>query len=101
MEVLERSDQKLVLSDPLTIDYATAEMLGETEDLFWQDIYIEPDVVEGDPNVIYLVDSAFMRLYWGYLDDREFEREPDFEAEQEILQSMGFIDSAQNSEAQN
>jgi len=85
IEIVERTDSKLVLSFPLTSDESI------TEGLWWKDLYVYGDVVENDPKVAYIVDTAYMRVYWGYWGDTEFSREPDQEAEQEILIQLGFI----------
>ena len=92
MKVLKRTDEQLVFSSPLTEEKAIAEMTGDSEELWWKDLYVEPDVVENDPHVVYIVDAQFMRLFWGYIDNKVFDREPDKEAEKEILQELGFIE---------
>ena len=91
MEVTERNEKQLVFSSPLTQEKAIAEMTGESDELWWKDLYVEPDVVENDSRVIYIVDTRTMCLYWGYVGNKVFDREPDLDSEQEILQELGFI----------
>ena len=92
MKVSKRTDQQLVFSAPLTADKVIAEITGQSDELWWRDLYVEPDIVEGDPRVVYIVDTRSMRLFWGYIGNKVFDREPDKEAEQEILWELGFIE---------
>ena len=96
MEVTERTEQKLVFSSPLTQEKAIAEITGESDELWWKDLYVEPDTAANDPHIIYIVDARCMQVYWGRIGDKVFDREPDPDAEQEILQELGFIDEEVN-----
>ena len=83
MDVVERTPEKVVLSCPFTWD-------GEvTDSLWWEDLYVYGDVVGDNPRVVYMVDTREMRLYWGYVGDVVFLREPQPE-EGEILELLGY-----------
>jgi len=85
MKVLKRNEKELVLSKPLVLSKETEE----AEALFWSDIYVYPDIVAGEKNVVYLYDSRNKRLYWGYLGNKKFSREDE---EKEILKELGLLD---------
>ena len=65
VEIVERTPEKVVLSRPFTWEEAVTELL------WW------------------MVDTREMRLYWGYVGDTVFLREPQPE-EGEILELLGF-----------
>ena len=63
----------------------------EDELLFFNDLMLLPDIVEGEPDFVYIYDLAEDRLYYGEVFQYVFEREPDPEAEQEILEEFGYV----------
>jgi len=79
MKVLGRTKEHLILDEPLSRN----ERLED--ELSWQDLYVYPDLIEGDPGVVYIEDTGWNYLYWGYLGDQIFRREPDKEVEKELL----------------
>ena len=83
VEIVERTPEKVVLSRPFTWEEAVTELL------WWRDLYIFGDVVGNNPRVVYMVDTREVRLYWGYVGDTVFLREPQPE-EGEILELLGF-----------
>ena len=80
MKILRRDDKLIEFDEP--INEITEDLIDQ---LWWKDLYVYGDLIENDPNVIYIFDTAYNRVYWGYLGQRVFEREPDEEVEQELL----------------
>ena len=80
MKILRRDDKMLELDEP--INNITEELIDE---LSMKDLYLHGDLIDNNSRVIYIFDTAWQRVYWGYLGQRIFEREPDEEVEQELL----------------
>lgn len=95
MNIRTRNEHKLTFTAPLTQEKAIAEMTGEEDSLWWKDLYVEPDIIEGESDFIYIVDTHNGRVYYGYTNNRTFQREEDQETEQKLLEELGFIDKKQ------
>lgn len=81
-KVTKRTADELRFNHPIT--WKKHEKFQD--DLFWQDLYLFPDVISGDRDVIYIFDTYANRVYWGYVGDKVFEREPDEDVELELME---------------
>jgi len=78
---VKRTETKLIFNKPI---YLNEEI---EEELFWKDLYIYSDLIGNNPDIIYLHDTRYNRIYWGYVGNKEFEREGK-EEEKEILKQL-------------
>ena len=79
---IKKSKEKITINIPITFGDRELE-----DALFWCDLYLIPDIIEGDKDVFNLIDTAYNRVYWGYIGQKTAQRE-DKEIEKEILKSF-------------
>ena len=86
MEIIERTAKRLVLSRPFSWDEGDLVAL-------WDALVVPArDVIGDDPRIVYIVDIPSMHLFWGYVGDTIFKREPDPWAERMILLKLVFLE---------
>ena len=80
---IKKSKEKIMVNVPIAFGDRELE-----DELFWNDLYLIPDIIEGDKKVFYLIDTAYNRVYWGYVGQKTAQREDDKEIEKEILKNF-------------
>ena len=80
---IKKTKEKIIINVPITFGNHELE-----DKLFWNDLYLLPDIIEGDKKVFYLIDTAYNRVYWGYVGQKTAQREGDKEVEKEILKEF-------------